>query len=50
MTPDKINRCWAVSAAHCFADPSLAKKYTARVGDYFNRNTDTNANWAPLER
>jgi len=44
-----INRCWAVSAAHCFKDDQVKNEYVARVGDYFNRNVERNGVWEPLE-
>ena len=44
-----INRCWAITAAHCFPKGnSFENKYTARVGDYHNKATDYDK-WQPLE-
>ena len=32
-----INKCWIVTAAHCFpGSPDYYKKYTARIGDFYN--------------
>ena len=44
-----INRCWVVSAAHCFKDSSLKENYVARVGDYFNRDVEQNQDWSEVE-
>lgn len=44
-----INRCWAVTAAHCFPRGArLETKYTARVGDYHNSPVDEDK-WRLLE-
>jgi len=32
-----INRCWLISAAHCFDNPRYQEQYVARIGDYFNK-------------
>merc|ERR1719431_220820 len=45
-----INRCWLLTAAHCFPRGArYEKKYTARVGDYYNGEGPGNDDMAPLE-
>ena len=44
-----INRCWLISAAHCFPRGArYEQKYTARVGDYHNSPEDDDK-WNLLE-
>ena len=37
-----INKKWAISAAHCFASPYVARNYKVYVGDYSVKNEDFN--------
>ena len=44
-----INRCWLISAAHCFPrGAGNEQKYTARIGDYHNSPADADK-WRLLE-
>ena len=45
-----INRCWIVSAAHCFDDNSRARQTIARVGDFYNKADRVNDDLSFIER
>jgi len=44
-----INRCWLVSAAHCFDAHNSEKHYIARIGDYYNKKGNKNGTFDMVE-
>jgi len=44
-----INKCWVLTAAHCFPTESLKRQYIVRVGDYYNIDGLDNRNWSHVE-
>merc|ERR1712131_94815 len=39
-----INKCWIISAAHCFPSKYNEENFVARIGDYYNRKDANDAN------
>lgn len=44
-----INRCWILTAAHCFPSKDTKDQYVARVGDYYNVDDRKNNQWRNVE-
>merc|ERR1712131_114985 len=44
-----INRCWLISAAHCFDQSTTKTEYRARVGDYFNKRGNRSGQFDVVE-